>query len=288
MPADADVMTAPPPRSPRSLRQEYDEFIEQRIDEYKDTLPRDDLLEIGNEAVAEIQKAPQFQLTEIVLTDQVDAIIRRRLKLPSFRRWRERHLPLREAQREAFHWGLAPGEPVTQLAERVANGGPVLVVGAGDGAAALYLAACGAQATVVDPDIAAVEGLETRAAAEALGRRLECFVEPLSAWTPGREVHACVIEPSALADLSSAARVALIGRLQAATAPAGIHVVMPTSIASSPRGGTTLSSDAFRTLYSEWIVPQRPSGAGRRAKNVGFLAIRPETRQSETPLAVSN
>jgi len=286
VPADSDLMTAPPPRTPRSLRQEYDEFIEQRIEEYKDTLPRDDLLEIGDEAVAELQRAPQFQLTELVLTEQVDAIIRRRLKLPSFRRWRERHLPLRVAQREPSHWGLAPAEPVAVLAAHLATGDDVLVIGAGDGAAALYLVACGAHATVVDPDIAAVEGLEMRAAAEALGRRLECFVEPLAAWRPPREVSACVIEPAALTELTPAERVALVGRIQAATAPAGLHVVMPTDIAEPPRGGS-LSSDAFRTLYAEWIVPRPPAGAGRRAKNVGFLAIRPETRQKETRLAVS-
>src|SRR4030042_917656 len=88
-------MTMPPPRLPRSLRQEYDEFIEQRIEEYKDTLPRDELLEIGDEAVAELQRTQQFQLTELVLTEQVDSIIRRRLSVPSFRRWRERPPPLR-------------------------------------------------------------------------------------------------------------------------------------------------------------------------------------------------
>src|SRR5512143_1558722 len=137
-------MAPVPLRPPRSLRQEYDEFIEQRIEEYKDTLPRDELLEIGDEAMAELQKTQQFQLTELVLTEQVDAIIRRRLKLPSFRRWRERHLPLRLAQKEPSHWGLAPTEPIVALADRVADGDGVLVVGAGDGAPALFLAARGA------------------------------------------------------------------------------------------------------------------------------------------------
>jgi len=281
-----DVSPAPPPRAPRSLRQEYDEFIEQRVEEYKDTLPRDDLLEIGDEAVAELQKAQQLQLTELVLTEQVDAIIRRRLKLPSFRRWRERHLPLRVAQREPSHWGLAPGEPVVALSLRVADGDHVLAVGAGDGAAALFLAACGAHVTVVDPDIAAVEGLETRAAAEALGRRIDCFVEPLAGWAPAREFAACVIEPAALADLTTSERVSLVGRLQQATAPNGSNAVMP-SVTPSGARAPSLSSDAFRTLYGEWIVPRPRAGAGRRAKNVGFLAIRPEPRQTETQLSVS-
>jgi len=284
--ADADLMAATRPRPPRSLRQEYDEFIEQRIEEYKDTLPRDELLEIGDEAMAELQKAQQLQLTELVLTEQVDAIIRRRLKLPSFRRWRERHLPLRLAQKEPSHWGLAPNEPIVALGDRVGDGDGVLVVGAGDGAPALFLAARGARVTVVDPDIAAVEGLETRAAAEALGRRIECFVEPLASWNPRNGCAACIIEPGALADLTTAERVALVGRLQSATEPAGRHVVMP-SVAAGAARTPALSSDAFRILYTEWLVPRPPTGAGRRARNVGFLAQRPEPRQIETPLSVS-
>ena len=286
MPADTDPMTAPPPRLTRSLRQEYDEFIEQRIEEYKDTLPRGQLLEIGNEAVAELRKAQQLQLTELVLTEQVDAIIRRRLKLPSFRRWRERHLPLRLAQNEPSHWGLAPDEPIAALVERLGDGDTVLVVGAGDSAAVLFLAARGLRVTVVDPDIAAVEGLETRAAAEALGRRIECFVEPLASWRPRQPCAACVVEPAALADLTTAERVGLVARLQDATQSAGAHVVMPSAATGGGRSAG-LSSYAFRTLYSEWFVPRPPAGVGRRAKNVGFIAIRPEPSQIVSALTVS-
>jgi hypothetical protein len=286
VPSDADPIAPHPHRLPRSLRQEYDEFIEQRIEEYKDTLPRDQLLEIGDEAVAELQKAQQLQLTELVLTEQVDAIIRRRLKLPSFRRWRERHLPLRLAQNEASHWGLAPDEPIAALVERLGDGDTVLVVGAGDGAAVLFLAARGLRVTVVDPDIAAVEGLETRAAAEALGRRIECFVEPLASWRPRPPCAACVVEPAALADLTTAERVGLVARLQDATQPAGAHVVMPSTATGGGRSAG-LSSDAFRTLYSEWIVLRPPAGAGRRSKNVGFIAICPEPSQIVSALTVS-
>ena len=38
-------------RPPRSLKQEYHEFLLQRIEEYKNTLGREELLEIGDEAV---------------------------------------------------------------------------------------------------------------------------------------------------------------------------------------------------------------------------------------------
>ncbi|HXY19054.1 MAG TPA: hypothetical protein VEH83_03585, partial [Gemmatimonadales bacterium] len=96
-----------PARAPRSLRSEYEEFIEQRIEEYKDGLPRASILGIGDEAVQELTRGEQYQLTEVLLQEQVDAIIRRRLRLPSYRRWRERHVALRAAQVEPSHWGLA-------------------------------------------------------------------------------------------------------------------------------------------------------------------------------------
>jgi hypothetical protein len=87
-----------PTRAPRSLRSEYEEFIEQRIEEYKDGLPRASILGIGDEAVQELTRSEQYQLTEVLLQEQVDSIIRRRLRLPSYRRWRERHLALPVAE----------------------------------------------------------------------------------------------------------------------------------------------------------------------------------------------
>jgi hypothetical protein len=75
-------------------------------------------------------------------------------------------------------------------------------------------------------------------------------------------------------------------RLQEATTPAGTHVVMP-SLTPSGAKAPSLSGDAFRTLYNEWLVLRPPAGAGRRSRNVGFFAVRPEPRQMETPLTVS-
>jgi hypothetical protein len=61
---------------------------------------------------------------------------------------------------------------------------------------------------------------------------------------------------------------------------------MPSLTPSGARA-PSLSGDAFRTLYNEWRVFRPPAGAGRRSKNVGFLAVRAEPRQTETPLTVS-
>ena len=275
-------------RTPRSLRSEYEEFIEQRIEEYKDGLPRASILGIGDEAVQELARTEQYQLTEVLLQEQVDSIIRRRLRLPSYRRWRERHLALRAAQAQPSHWGLAPHDPVVALAERIEDQDLVAVVGAADGACALFLAARGATVLVGDPDLAAIEGLENRAIAEQLGSRVECLVVPLETWTPDRAIDACVIETPALAALQAGDRAELIRRLKAVTAAGGHHVVMP---AASP--GTTkaapVSSDALRSLYADWEVsraqPAVPSA--RRARNVGFMATHPGTSQSETSQAVS-
>jgi hypothetical protein len=275
-------------RPPRSLRAEYEEFIEQRIEEYKDGLPRSAILGIGDEAVQELTRTEQYALTEVLLQEQVDSIIRRRLRLPSYRRWRERHLALRAAQAQPTHWGLGPRDPVVLLADLIEDQDLFAVVGAADGACALFLAARGANVLVGDPDLAAIEGLENRAIAEQLSSRIECLVVPLEAWTPNRRIDGCVIETAALVALSAGERAELIRRLKTVTTPGGRHVVMP---ATGAAGKTpAVSSDALRSLYADWTVSRaNPPGTGaRRTRNVGFIATQPEPRQTETANSVSN
>src|SRR6266545_2249253 len=117
--ARATGMT-PVRRTPRSLKQEYQEFILQRLEEYKNTVPRTDLLKIGDEAVRELQASAQDQylLTEVLLLEHVDRIIARRLRLPSFPRWRQKHRTLRAAQRDPRHWGLESDGPLVACARR--------------------------------------------------------------------------------------------------------------------------------------------------------------------------
>jgi hypothetical protein len=264
-------------RAPRSLRSEYDQFIEQRIEEYKDSLPRADILSIGDEAMQELAGTLQFQLTEVVLRDQVDGIIRRRLKLPSFRRWREKHLALRAAQVQPGHWGLTAHEPVVTLADLIEDQDPVLVIGATDGACALFLAAHGALVHVCDPDIAAVYGLEGRAVNEQLGALIECTVVQLERFEPFAWFVACVVETGALADLPAQERSRLIERLKRVTPEGGRHAVMPAS-QDRGRADARLSSDALRSLYGDWEViapPAASSVAGKKPRNSGFTAVRP-------------
>jgi hypothetical protein len=256
-------------RPPRSLHAEYQHFIDQRVEEYKDSLPRKDILAIGDEAVQELARSEQIQLTEVVLREHVDAIIRRRLRLPSFRRWRERHLTLRAAQVQPGHWGLNAHDPVVALAELVEDDDPILVVGAADGACALFLAARGAYVQVVDPDLAAVYGLENRAITESLGGRIDCEVVPLTSYAPDRHPFvAAVIEAASIGGLAAAERRDFIGRLKTATPCDGRHVIMP---ASSHAPGGHVSTDALRTLYADWEV-ELAHGTSTKRRHAGFIA----------------
>src|SRR5213596_3818269 len=111
-------------RPPRSLKQEYQEFLLERIEEYKNTLSREELLRIGDEAVRELEanSQDQYLLTEVLLLEHVDRLIARRLRLPSFQRWRQKHRALREAQRQPTHWGLDAEHPVVPWAPRLEAG----------------------------------------------------------------------------------------------------------------------------------------------------------------------
>ncbi|MFQ5551789.1 MAG: hypothetical protein ACE5FJ_11195, partial [Gemmatimonadales bacterium] len=79
-------------RQSRSLRQSYADFLQQRVEDYKDQLPREQLLALADEAVRELEadRGEQLALTELVLLEHVDRLIIRRLNLPRFARWSER------------------------------------------------------------------------------------------------------------------------------------------------------------------------------------------------------
>ena len=160
------------------------------------------------------------------------------------------------------------------------------MIGAADGACPLFLAARGAEVTVADADLTAVLSLEQRAMAEALRGRIECEVVSLGGFAPrpGGFVG-CVLEPSALADLSARDRGGLIARLKDATPNGGRHVVMPGL--PSRGAAAVLSSDTLRSQYGDWEVFEIES-VGRSRRNAGFIAVRRAQRRSETPMAVSN
>src|SRR5258708_35027795 len=219
----------PSRRAPRSLRQEYQEFILQRLEEYKDRLPRDRLLEIGDEAARELAASAQGQylLTEVLLLEHVDEIIFRRLQLPAFRRWTQKHRALRTAQREPTHWGLEPRTPLAALARRLEPADVTLVVVAGALPAALFLAAHDAEVFLLDPDLHPVEAAKGRAVSEQLAARFQALVVQFGAWLPDVTTELAVLDAAALAATKNRDRRALVGDLQARTRPSGVHVMLP-------------------------------------------------------------
>lgn len=75
--------------TPRSLRRAYLEWVEEQLEEYKDSIPRSDLLRIADEVVQELRvnQQGQYQLTELLLCTAVDRRLFRLLKLPGYRSW---------------------------------------------------------------------------------------------------------------------------------------------------------------------------------------------------------
>ena len=88
-----DPITERRRRPPLSPRQEYEELVLQRIEDYKNQLTREDLLTLADEAVHELEAGPdgQLVLTEVLVLEHVDRLIKKRLRLPGFRRWTNVH-----------------------------------------------------------------------------------------------------------------------------------------------------------------------------------------------------
>ena len=270
-------------RAARSLKQEYQEFILHRLEEYKNTVPRAELLQIGDEAVRELHTSvhDQYLLTEVLLLEHVDRIIARRLRLPSFPRWRQKHRALREAQREPTHWGFDRAHPLVAWAARVEPGDVVVVLGAAALGEALFLAAHDADVFLLDQDLGAVEAAEGRAVTEQLGGgAFQALVINFGSWFPDLAPSLVVVAPACLAQLRAKQRASLIADLQVRTPSGGVHVVLPP--AAETRGVIPLAPEALQTLYRGWQIQR-----GRRSKRSGFTAIKPP-RQHDTVPAVLN
>lgn len=263
-------------RPARSLRQEYEEFLFQRIEEYKNALSRAELLEIGDEAVRELDvaAADQYLLTEVLLLEHVDRIIARRLRLPSFQRWSRTHRALRAAQREPTHWEIEVTSPLVAWARRLEPGDAAVVIGAAALSAALFMAAHDVEVLLLDQDLSAVEGAEARAVTEQLAGRFHALVVRFGSWMPDVPVSVAVLHPGTLAELEPEPRLRLIEDLQSRTSPGGVHIVLP----PRPRA---LATDSLLPLYSAWQIERR--ARGRRG---GFAAAKP-TGQSDTQVNVS-
>jgi hypothetical protein len=85
------VATLPPSRS---IRRAYLDWVDEQIEDFKDSVPRSELLRLADEVVEELRvtRKGQYQLTELLLWIAVDRKIFRLLKLPGYRTWRASHL----------------------------------------------------------------------------------------------------------------------------------------------------------------------------------------------------
>ena len=95
-----------PRSSGRTLHQTYLEWVEDQIEDYKDSVSRSDLLRLADEVIEDMRVNPrgQYQLTELLLCDAVDRKIFDLLKLPGYRTWST-------ARRATIHPNLPDDRP---------------------------------------------------------------------------------------------------------------------------------------------------------------------------------
>jgi hypothetical protein len=262
------VLTEPQPRSRRtrqqqSLRQEYGEFLLERIEEFKDQLSREELLALADEAVRELEVGPEGQLvlTEVLVLEHVDRLIMRRLNLPTFRRWRDKHLHLRRAQREPTHWGLDRHSPLVGLASSFNESDVALVVGSGAAPAGFFLAAHEWHVVFIDRHIVSVESTETQAAAEVLARRFHALVVSVGDWFPDVEPALAVLDPATLKALHREARQRFLDTLKDRTIRGGVHFMLP-DLTATETGTGTRRLDVLRGHYGDWRVEHSRTRSG--------------------------
>lgn len=234
--------------SPRSLKYEYELYVDGEIENYKDTIPRSALLKVGDEAVAQLRDQEQFNMDELLLCAEVDKIIRKRLRIPAFRTWQRRRLKLLEEYRRPENLGLRPDGFLARAMHLPAES-RVLVAGSAIQKTALYLAAHGCEVTALDQEPDTVERVMNAAQAAGLTGKLQAHITGIGNWLPESELSAVVCDPAAFDGLTPSERDNAIAILQSATRDGGIHLV-ETIIA----GKNALTLTDLRKQYKGWRV----------------------------------
>lgn len=236
-------------RAARSLHHEYALYIEQEIENYKESIPRAAILAIGDEAAAKLAAEPQFALTELLLLEEVDRIIFKRLRLPKYESWRRKRLKLHEEMRRPEHWGLHAEDAVVRAIvpgeSRVS--GHVLLAGDSTERSALFLAANGCDVTAIEEREDAVERVMRAAIQAGLAERVHALATALTSFVPVDPLQAVVCSHSALNDLTTDERERVIAVLQRATRDGGVHLV------ESILAGR-VAVEELRERYAGWSV----------------------------------
>jgi len=237
--------------APRSLKYEYDLFVENEIEVYKDSISRSALLKIGDEAVSSLRSADQFAMNELLLCDEVDRIIRKRLRIPTYATWRKKEIKRLKEQdefRRPEHWGL-PADGALAREVHLPAESRVLVAGSQVSNAALYLAAQGCSVTTIDSAPVDADDVLHGAEASLLSGRIESLAMELKEWAPQELLNAVVCTPAAFSGLSAPERARVIDILKSATRDGGVHLV-DTLIA----GQAELSLSELRRSYKDWTI----------------------------------
>jgi hypothetical protein len=233
---------------PRSLRHEYELYVEHEIESYKDSVPRSAILSIGDEAVARLRQQEQLALDEMVLWDEVDRIIKLRLRIPAYQSWRRRRLRMLEKYRRPEHWGIQPTDALVRAIKPMAET-HVLVAGDNVHGAVLYLAANGCEVTAVEREEEVIDRVMSAAAAVGLTQRVHGRVCDLGRWSPQLPLSAVVCTPAAFSGLCPDERARVIALLQSATEDGGVHVV-ETAAAEH----TVVTLEELATRYAGWDI----------------------------------
>lgn len=235
-------------RTTRSLKYEYALFVEQEIENYKESIPRSALLAIGDEAASRLTSEAQFTLTELLLCEEVDRLISRRLRLPKYDSWRKKRLKLHQELRRPEHWGLSANDALVRSIRRSGDaGGHVLVAGEASARSALFLAANGCEVTALEADEESIQRVMEAAVRAGLADRLHPVPSDLSEFTPDSPLHAVVCSHAALNALPTAERARVIAILQTATRDGGVHLVQTIAAGSA-------AIEELRATYRGWKV----------------------------------
>lgn len=262
-------------QAPRSFKHEYELYLEDEIEAYKESVPRPTLLALGDEAVEALRALPEAALTEVVLCEEVDRIIARRLKLPSYRTWRRRYMKRLAELRRPERWGFATEATLVRELVASASGEHVLVAGTDAEDAVLFSAALGCSVTAVGHEAEAVGRTVAAAEASGLARRVRACVGDLDGWMPDAGLRVVLCSVDALWRLGEDARAEVIELLQRATLPGGVQVVREgrAGVCTEPNGldGRPGWIDELAPYYAGWDTAVEDCGDRRPA----FVARKP-------------
>lgn len=232
----------------RSLKHEFELYNEREIEAYKDSVARSVLLALGDEAVETLRAGPQTTLTEVLLLEEVNRLIAQRLKLPSYKNWRERRRRLLQKLRRPEHWGLAPDGALARTL-REAAGDHVLLAGTDAEDTTLFSAALGCSVTALTPEPESLERVFAAADQAGVGSQVRGCVCELGAWAPDVPLRAVVCAADAFDALSTDARAAAIEELRRATLVGGIHLLR-----GRPEGRGAVTLEEWCAWYDGWAV----------------------------------